>query len=295
MTGEKLFKWIFGAIAISGMLAMIGGYLVLRSSGFHRFVLTKIEQQAEEATGGRVEIKNYVFHFSKLSADVYGIVIHGTEKNPNHPLLALDQLSIDLKIISLLHHKVDLNEIILRHPVIHLISDKNGHSNIPQPHAPKQKQSNTNVFDLGIKHVLLANGEIYYNQQRTPMNAELHDLRTEITYDYLKSGYNGTMSYRDGRIQMADSKPLPHDLNASFTANPDRLSLSPALLRVGSSRARLEADVTDFANPKLDGSYQILIHTQDFQPLLRARTAHLKLAIIVWQISRSSSRGPMAR
>jgi translocation and assembly module TamB len=269
MTRKKIFKWIFEAIAILSMLVMIGGYFVLRSSGFHHFVLAKIEQQAEEATGGRVEIKNYVFHFSKLSADVYGIVIYGTEKDPNHPLLALDQLSIDLKIISVLHHKVDLNEIILRHPVIHLISDKNGHSNIPQPNAPKQKQSNTNVFDLGIKHVLLANGEIYYNQQRTPMNAELHDLRTEITYDYLNSRYNGTISYRDGRLQTGDSKSLSHDLNASFTANPDRLSLSPALLRVGSSQARLEADVSDFANPKLDGTYQILIHMQDFQPLLK--------------------------
>jgi len=118
MTREKIFKWIFEAIAILSMLVMIGGYFVLRSSGFHHFVLAKIEQQAEEATGGRVEIKNYVFHFSKLSADVYGIVIYGTEKDPNYPLLALDQLSIDLKIISVLHQKVDLNEIILRHPVI---------------------------------------------------------------------------------------------------------------------------------------------------------------------------------
>src|SRR5438309_4198151 len=225
-------------------------------------------EAGEDSTGGRVEIQNYVFHFSKLSADVYGVVIHGTDKDTDRPLLALDRLSIDLKIVSLLHHKVDLNEIVIQHPVVHLISDKDGRSNIPEPKIPKQ-QSNTNVFDLGIKHVLLTNGEIYYNQERTPMNAELHDLHTEIKYDYLNSRYNGTLSYRDGRLQMADSRPLPHDLNASFTATPSRISLSPAELRIASSRARLEANVTDFGNPKIDGSYQILLHTQDFQTLLK--------------------------
>src|SRR5579864_4659114 len=118
MARKNIFRWILGTIAVLTVLVTVGGYFALRSSGFHRFVLAKIVQQAEDATGGRVEIQNYVFHFSKLSADVYGIVIHGTEKDPNHPLLALDQLSINLKIISVLHHKVDLNEIILRHPVV---------------------------------------------------------------------------------------------------------------------------------------------------------------------------------
>ena len=269
MSGKKILGWIWAITTMLTLVIMLGGYLLLKSSGFHRFVLATIIQQAEEATGGRVELQNYDFHFSKLSADVYGVVIHGTEKDTEHPLLTLDRLYINLKIVSLLRHKVDLNEIIIQHPVVHLISDKNGRSNIPEPKTPKKQSSNTNVFDLGIKHVLLANGEIYYNQERTPMNAELHNLQTEIKYNYVNSRYDGTMSYRDGRLQMGDSKPLPHDLDASFTATPSRFSLSPAELRVGASRARLEANVTDFGNPRIDGSYQLLIHTRDFQPLVK--------------------------
>ncbi|HET7440725.1 MAG TPA: hypothetical protein VFJ47_05430, partial [Terriglobales bacterium] len=268
MTGKKIFAWIWGITTVLTLVILLGGYFLLKSSGFHHYVLAKIVQQAEEATGGKVEIQNFDFHFAKLSADVYGLIIHGTEKDPNRPLLSLDRLYINLKIVSLLHHKIDLNEIIVQHPVVHLISDKNGQSNIPQPKAPKN-QSNTNIFDLGIKHVLLANGEIYYNQQRTPMNAELHDFQTEIKYDYVASRYGGTMSYREGRLQMGPDKPLPHELDASFTATPSQLTLSQAELRVGSSRARLEANVAEFSNPRVDGSYQILIHTPDFEPLMK--------------------------
>src|SRR5437870_13879595 len=76
------------------------------------------------------------------------------------------------------------------------------------------------------------------------------------------------MSSRNGRRQMGTSAPLPHHLNASFTATPSPLYITPAVLRVGSSQVRLEANVSDFGNPEVDGTYQILIHTQDFKPLM---------------------------
>src|SRR5207302_5778877 len=128
------------------------------------------------------------------------------------------------------------------------------------------KDSNhINNNDHSIKHVHLTNGKIYNNQERTPMEAELHELQTEIQYEILQARYACSMSYRNGRLQMGTSAPLPHELNASFTATPSLLSITPAVLRVGSSQVRLEANVSDFGNPKVDGTYQILIHTQDFK------------------------------
>src|SRR5439155_1102304 len=182
MTHKRMIGWILGSIAALLVVVVVAGIFTLRSGGFHRYVLAKIVESTNEATGGRTEIKNFDFHWRNLSADVYGLVLHGTEKDPNRPLLALDKLSINLKIISALHRKVDLNEIVVQHPVIHLISDRDGRSNIPQP-KPKKESAPVNVFDLGIKHVLLTNGEIYYNQERSPIEAELHDLQTEIQYE----------------------------------------------------------------------------------------------------------------
>src|SRR5207245_9469979 len=111
--------------------------------------------------------------------------MHGTKKDPNRPQLAHNKRSINLKIFSALHRKVDLNEIVVQHPVIHLISDRDGGSNIPQP-KPKKESAPVNVFDLGIKHVLLTNGDISYNQERSPMEAELHDMQTAFKYAILQ-------------------------------------------------------------------------------------------------------------
>src|SRR5712692_2005474 len=268
MNRKRLIGWILGSIAALVVLVLVAGFFILRSDDFHQYVLAKVVQKAEEATGGQVHIQNFDFHWRNLTADVYGLIIRGTEKDLNHPLLAVDKLSVNVKIVSALQRKVDLNGIIIQHPVVHLISDQNGRSNIPQPRAPTKNNQPVNVFDLGIKHVLLTNGEIYYNQERTPLQADLHDLQTEIQYQMLQSRYAGSVSYRNGHLQMGNSAPLPHDLNASFVATPLLFSLNPAVLKIGSSQVRLEANVSNFGNPKVDGTYQVLIHTQDFKPLV---------------------------
>jgi translocation and assembly module TamB len=260
--------WTLGAIALLILVALVGGYFLLRNEAFQHYLIAKIEEQARDATGGQVAIQKLDLHLSSLRADAYGVVVRGTEKDPNRPLLSVDKLSLNLKIVSLIHHTVELNEIMVEHPVIHLISYKNGQSNIPQPKVPQKQNKPLNVFDLGIKHVLLTRGEIYYNEEKTPIAAELHDMRTEVKYDWANSRYNGSMSYRAGALRVGNSKPLLHDLDASFSVTPSQFSLAPAVLKVASSYVRLQAKVSDFGNPKLDGSYQMLIHTQDFQPLV---------------------------
>src|SRR5439155_26341097 len=96
----------------------IAGYFTFRSQAFHKYVLAKIQQRASEATGAQVRIQNFTLHVSTLSANAYGITIRGTESKSAPPLAQADQLVVRLKIVSLLHKKVDLNEIILRHPLI---------------------------------------------------------------------------------------------------------------------------------------------------------------------------------
>ena len=269
MTRKRIIGWIFGSIALLLVIATAGAFLVIRSRGFHDYVLEKVVEKGSQATGGKVEIRDFDFQISNLTANVYGLKIHGTETDPKTPLLSLDHIYLNLKLVSLLHRKLDLNEILLERPVIHLISDTNGHSNIPRPNTPKDENSKPiDVFDLGIHHVLLSNGEVYYNQEVSPLTAELHQLRAEVQYEFLSSNYSGTISYRDGRLKMAKMQPLPHRLDISFTASPDQIGLSSAVFQVAHSRVDLNGKITNFGNPQVEAHYQILLHTQDFQPMV---------------------------
>jgi len=269
MSWKRKLGWI--GIVLGSFVVVLGiaGYLLLRSQTFHGYVLAKIQQQASEATGAEVHIQNFSLHLSRLGAEAYGITIRGIEPKSAMPLVAADQFMIRLKIVSLLRRKVDLNEIVLRHPVLNIIVREDGSTNLPTP--PKSNSnSSTSPFDLGIQHVLIERGEIYYNDVKTPLDAELHDLQLEIKSELLRNGYDGSLSYRDGRLQYGNMKPLPHDLTASFNATPSQFTLKPLLLTVASSTIRLEGDVKDYSRPSAKGIYQITIHPQDFRAVLSA-------------------------
>jgi translocation and assembly module TamB len=268
MAWKRKLGWI--AAVLVTVIAVLGtaGYFVLRSPGFHRYVLAQIEKQASEAAGTEVRVQNFGLHLSQLAAEAYGITVRGSQPESAPPLVQADQLRIRLRIVSLLQKKVNLSEIVLRHPVVNLQVRKDGTTNLPA--IPKSNgNTSTNLFDLGIQHVLLEHGEIYYNDAKTPVDAELHDVQLEIQSELLGNGYDGRLSYRDGRILYGDLKPLPHDLTASFNATPSQFSLKPLLLTVASSTIELQGQVRNYAQPSAIGSYRITIHPQDFRLALR--------------------------
>src|SRR5882724_7854069 len=267
MAWKRKLGWIAISFVALVTVLVIAGYVVFRTQRFHDYLLVKLQQQASESIGGQVRIQNFALRPSSLTADAYGVTIRGSEPKSQPPLVQADQLRVRLKIVSLLRKKIDLNEIILRHPVVNFRVRKDGTTNLPTP--PKSNSNgSTNPFDLGIQHVLVSNGEIYYNDVKTPINAELHDMQLELKSQFASKGYDGTLSYRDGRLQYGDLKPLPHDLNTSFDATPSEFRLKPLVLTVSSSTIQLEGNVQNYSSPSVHGSYNITIHPQDFRPVL---------------------------
>src|SRR5438094_1257248 len=264
MNWKRIIAWIAAVILILVVVIAIGGYFVLRSHSFHRYVLAKIVEKASASTGGNVEIRSYDFRWSNLTANAYGLIIHGTEPAGQRPLLQVDKLTVRLKILSVLHQKISLREIRVEHPVAHLLIDKQGRTNIPQPSAPKQQSSSINVFDLAVGHALLNNGEIYYNDRESSLDADVYDLRTDVTFDYLATRYRGSLSYAGGKLKYGNLAPLPHSLQTQFVATRSRFTLNPMILTLGSSRVMLRGEATNYNSPRVDGSYEILLHTADF-------------------------------
>src|ERR1700751_1617727 len=199
MAWKRKLGWIAVALVTSIVVLGVTGYLVLRSSRFHRYLLVQIEKQASATAETEVRVQDFALQLRQLTADAYGITVRGNQPAPAFPLVQVEHLKIRLKIVSLLRKKVDLSEIILRHPVVNLQVRKDGTTNLPTP--PKSNKDNSsNLFDLGIQHVLLEHGEIYYNDVKTPLDAELHDLEVEIKAQLIGRGYDGKISYRNGRV-----------------------------------------------------------------------------------------------
>jgi translocation and assembly module TamB len=262
MTWKRRIGWAALTVAILVVAIAVGGYLYLKSSSFERFALRKIGEAADSATGGKTTVGSMDFNLSTLTANLYDITVRGTESADQAPLLHADKLTVRVKVISALHHQVSLRELLIAHPVVHVQVNREGKNNLPTS-PPSKSSSHTSVFDLAVGHVQLTNGEFNYNDRKTPLHADLYDLSTDIRYSDFPKSYNGSLLYKKGHVSYGGQAPLPHDLDLRFSATPDKLNLSSAVLRVGSSNISLQAEVANYSDPIADGNYQIRIHTQD--------------------------------
>ncbi|HVN18943.1 MAG TPA: translocation/assembly module TamB domain-containing protein [Dongiaceae bacterium] len=272
MTWKRRIGWAAIAFGVLILVVVIGGYFYLKSASFQRYALSKIAQVADEATGGKATIGGMDFSLSQLTASLYDITVRGTESRQQPPLLHADKLTVRIKILSFLHHQVSVRELLIDHPVAHIEVSRSGTSNLPS--APHSKNSSrTDLFDLAVGHVQLTNGEVNYNDQKTPLYADLYDLTTDVRFGSLPKRYDGSLFYRNGHISYGNRAALPHDLDLRFTATPDKLDVHSAVLRVGSSDISLHAQLVNYSDPVADGNYQIRIHTQDlsrFSPSAQA-------------------------
>ena len=271
---KKIVGWTavgFGALVL---LVVVSAIVMLSSPSFQRYLVQKIEQSAGEAMGARVELQKLQIHVKTLTADVYGLTVHGTEAPGEKPLLQVQHARISLRIISVLRHKINLSELLVDRPTVNLVVNRDGRSNLPQPPPSQNKNSSTNIFDLAVGHVLLSNGMVTARDRQIPVNANLTDLRAEISFSQLQKKYSGTISYQNGLIQYQHLRPLPHSLQASFDATPSELNLKPLVLKLGGSRIMIEAAVREYSRaPVADGRYDIALHTQDFAGLSSANAA----------------------
>ena len=263
MKWKKKVGWALAGLLTLLVMLAIGGYFYLRSGAFQQYALGKIVAEANDATGGKTEIGRLAFDLSTLTAHLYNITLRGTESRDQPPLLHADSLTVRLRILSALHHQVSLRELLIDHPIVYLQVDRQGRNNLPSA-PPSKGGGSTSIFDLAVEHTQITNGEINYNDRKTPLDANLYDLGTNIRFDALAKRYEGNLSYDRGSVRYAQYAPFPHNLSLKFKASPAQFVLESATLQLGSSEVRLHAQVSDYSNPVADGDYEVRVHAQDF-------------------------------
>lgn len=266
MKANRVVGWTLAVIAAVMLIGTVAGLLYIRSNAFQNYVLHKLSDEVYAATGAKTQVQSFDFSLSGLTVTLYNITMRGTEPANAPSLLHTDKLTVRFKILSLLRHKVNLQEILIEHPVVNVNSDHSGKTNLPQIPA-RQGPSQTNVFDLAIGHVALSHGEVNYNDQSMPLEADLYELGTDVHFDPIAKAYRGQLSYGSGRVQYGHYTSLPHKLDAKFSATPAKFVLDPLTLNVGASQILLRSALTNYTNPVADGQYEIRLHTQDFAPM----------------------------
>ena len=270
--GRRILGWIVGGLTCLLVLVVIAAYFLLRNPRFHHYVLRTVDTKASAALNTPVHLQNFALHLSTLSLDLYGLTVEGTGPGANQPLLQADHGYLDVNVTSVFHREWYVEDVTIEHPVVKLIVDKDGNTNLPTP-PPSNSSSSANIFDLGIRHLLLDRGEVYVNDQKMPLYADLHDLRLKSSYDNTDGGrYYGDLGYHDGHLQYGTYAPITHDLQAQFDARRAGMSLNNVTLTTPPMVAKLNATVQNYSNPTAHADYSITLNGAELRRVMNEPT-----------------------
>ena len=185
-----------------------------------------------------------------LSVDLYGLTIHGATPYPDPPLLQVQHVQAGVRIVSVLRSTWYLDSFRVDRPVVQVFVDKNGVSNIPALKS-SSNGSNTSVFDLGIRHAILENGEVYYNSRPASLAVDLHNVSFNASFNSLLQKYSGTLAYSEGHLTYGTIHPPQHSVNLKFDATPTTFHLNQAKLTSGNSQLILDATIDNYNSPTI--------------------------------------------
>ena len=258
--------WIAGGLLVLITLSLIGIVELFHNDAFRQYLLRVALTKLNDKVGIEAKIRDFSVQLSGLSptVDMYDVVIGGAAPFQETPFLKVDHLRVGIQVVSLLQRKWYLKEIALDHPVAHLFVGENGETSLP-----KLKTKTTNVFDLGVRHVMLDQGELYYNDRKTAIDADLKNFELQSSFSPVTRCYSAALSYTDGKIRFRNLNPLIHSLEAAFDATADTFNLKRSLLTSGASQLSLTATLRDYAHPKITGSYQSSLDTNQLRHVLK--------------------------
>ena len=270
MDVKKTIRVILIIFPVTLILLLLGAFLFARSQAFQRFVLATIIEKAQTQTGARIEIRNIALHWSPFAVDLFGIVLHGREQTTERVLLEANHLRVGITLRDLLHHEINLSEIALDRPIVHVLVDSAGNSNLPQPPAKSTSSSN---FKLFVRQLAINDGLVSYNDQQIPLSAELDNFGAQAGWDVATSTYKGSLGYAQGRVLTTSMKPFRHTAHIDFEANRDELVLKRVDLTSGGSHLTAQANVRDFTSPRVDGKYEAVVLPAELASLFKVSPA----------------------
>ncbi len=262
----RMFAYVATGLAVLAILCCCAVTAVLNSSGGHRYLLDLAQRRASAALGVPVRLQNFTFHLATLSVDLYGIRISGAAPHNDPPLLQADHLRVGVRIVSILSKTWYFDQVQIDHPVAWVVVAKNGVSNLPA--FKSNGSSNTDIFDLGIRHVQVTRGEVYYNARPQSLAADLHDLAFNSTFSSLQKEYCGSLSYSSGNLSIGSLRSLQHRFEVDFNATPDVFTIRHAGISAGASSVTLSATVENYSAPLVNAEYQIVLDGEQAAQIL---------------------------
>jgi translocation and assembly module TamB len=242
---RRIALWTLAGLAALLLLAAVAGVLIVRSDRFHQYVQRRIIEEAERATGGRVELGGFSLDWHNLTAQVQGLVLHGKESPAEPPLLQVGSATLGLRIISVLETKIDLTSLRVERPQAYFVVYADGSSNFPGPVTRSDKLWSEELLNLKIGTYEIVDGVVEYQGNRIPLHLKGEHLRARLDYEAQTPSYRGEVSTDSLQVTAEGYGPIPTSMSATFAVEKSRIVVPRLHVATKESTADLSGILED--------------------------------------------------
>jgi translocation and assembly module TamB len=210
-------QWLLGFLAIGVLIAAaaIGTlFFYINSPAFEQDAQQLIVREIEKRTGAQVSLENFDLAFREQRIRLEGLTLHGLEPATAPPLAHFPRIDAGIGLRTLLQRRIDLVELTIARPEIHVVIGTDGRTNIPSP--PQTEARTPLDFRISIDKFTIADGTAFFNERRVNIDLRLANLSADIGLNSAAGILSSHLRY-DGTLDRGGNKPLiPYTLDADL-------------------------------------------------------------------------------
>ncbi len=247
--------WFWAVMA--GLFAVLVVAIVwfLGSPAFEEIVRGRVVAELQKASGGKVELQSLHWNVKRLEIEANDLTVRGLEPAGDVPLAHADRLFLRLRVVSFLKTSIDLSQLTLEQPVIHIVVKPDGSTNVPEPQVKTSGDPLQQLFDLAVGRVELRNGALLLNEQKLLLDFKASDVGLTMDYERLQRRYDSTLHIGKMDAQYQDYRDVAASADAQFSLWKNRVQLRSLKLTSERSSVELSGTVDDFSHPRLQLTY----------------------------------------
>lgn len=266
-------RWVKLGIGILLVAAVAGLGSYLNSDSFRDRVRRRLVSELETLTGGRVELKNFVWNFWRLQFEFDDLTIHGLEKPTEIPYAHVDHVRVSVKIISVFGREIALRELYVGHPVAHLIVYPDGRTNQPSPKKGGGGRSAAQqLFSIRMDRLRVSEGVLLLNEQRIPLDLTADAVTAGLTYSaHPHPSYAGSIRAGSLLLRHPDYPEVLSQAETSFTIGNNEAKINSLRWTSGQSQLEASGTVSDFRSPRVEAKYRGTLELSQLSNILGVR------------------------
>ena len=205
----RIILRVLAAVVVLALIAALAAFIVVQSGWFREYVRARIIAEIERATGGRVELGRFSFRGTTLTAQVAPLVLHGKEAEGEPPLLRIESVSLQVRVISIMERKIDLASLSLRRPQVRIVTYADGSTNLPSPGEHlDQRNWAEELIDLAVRQYEISDGLVEYDDRKIPLGLRGQGLELRMNYEKQMPSYHAELNSTSVRVLSAGLPPV---------------------------------------------------------------------------------------